>query len=168
MIELFRVAGELQSFCESQNWSFCFIGGLALQRWGEVRETIDVDLTLLTGFGSEEPYIHKLLGKFAARIPDAGAFARANRVLLLKSTSGVGIDIAFGALPIEESAVSRSSLFELPGGPQLRTCSAEDLIVMKAFAARPRDWLDIEGIIIRQPASWNGSTSATRSNPLQN
>jgi hypothetical protein len=32
----------------------------------------------------------------------------------------------------------------------LVTCSAEDLIVMKAFAARPKDWLDVEGIIVRQ------------------
>jgi len=26
---------------------------------------------------------------------------------------------------------------------RLRTCSAEDLIVHKAFAARPQDWVDI-------------------------
>jgi hypothetical protein len=29
-------------------------------------------------------------------------------------------------------------------------CSAEDLVVMKAFAARPQDWIDIDGIAIRQ------------------
>jgi hypothetical protein len=33
---------------------------------------------------------------------------------------------------------------------RLRTCSAEDLIVLKAFASRPRDWIDVEGIIVRQ------------------
>jgi len=32
----------------------------------------------------------------------------------------------------------------------LRVCSAEDLVVMKAFAARPQDWIDVEGILIRQ------------------
>jgi hypothetical protein len=30
----------------------------------------------------------------------------------------------------------------------LNTCSAEDLVVLKAFADRPQDWLDIEGIIV--------------------
>ena len=30
------------------------------------------------------------------------------------------------------------------------TCSAEDLVVLKAFAARGRDWIDVEGIIVRQ------------------
>ena len=57
MIEIFRAASELQTVCESQSWEFCFIGGLALQRWGEPRETVDVDLTLLTGFGGEEPFV---------------------------------------------------------------------------------------------------------------
>lgn len=32
----------------------------------------------------------------------------------------------------------------------LRTCSAEDLLVHKAFAGRSRDWTDVEGILQRQ------------------
>ena len=150
MIEVIRVAGELQTFCEAEGWRFCFIGGLALQRWGEPRETIDVDLTLLTGFGGEEPFIRKLLEQFPARIENAAEFARTRRVLLLRADSGVGIGVALGAVPFEESAVSRSDLFAFPGNVRLRTCSAEDLIVMKAFADRSRDWADLEGIIIRQ------------------
>ena len=126
MIEVIRVAGELQSFCEGEGWRFCLIGGLALQRWGEPRETVDVDLTLLTGFGGEEQFIQKLLKQFQGRVEDAAEFARTRRVLLLRSGSGVGIDIALGALPFEESAVARSSLFPFPGSVSLRTCSAED------------------------------------------
>ena len=54
MTEVIRAAADLQTFCEAHGWRFCLIGGLALQRWGEPRETVDVDLTLLTGFGGEE------------------------------------------------------------------------------------------------------------------
>lgn len=150
VIEVIRVAAELQAVCEAEGWKFCFIGGLALQRWGEPRETVDVDLTLLTGFGAEEPFVHKLLQRFSGRVDDAAQFALTRRVLLLRSSSGVGIDVALGAIPFEESAVSRSSLFAFPSNVLLRTCSAEDLVVMKAFAGRSRDWADIEGIIIRQ------------------
>ncbi len=32
----------------------------------------------------------------------------------------------------------------------LKTCSPEDLIVMKAFASRPTDWNDVRGICVRQ------------------
>ena len=28
-------AGEVQHFCQERNWHFCFIGGVAVQRWGE-------------------------------------------------------------------------------------------------------------------------------------
>jgi len=32
----------------------------------------------------------------------------------------------------------------------LITCSAEDLVIFKAFADRIRDWMDIESIVLRQ------------------
>lgn len=150
MNEIVRAASELQSVCEAHEWKFCFIGGLALQRWGEPRETVDVDLTLLTGFGGEDQFIDVLLQHFEGRIPDAGQFALRNRVLLLKSGTGVGLDIALGALPFEELAVQRSSLFVYPPDIPLRTCSAEDLIVMKSFAGRGQDWVDVERVIVRQ------------------
>ena len=150
MIEVIRAAAELQTLCEQQRWRYSFIGGLALLRWGEPRETVDVDLTVLTGFGGEERFVSILLDRFEARIDNAAAFALANRVLLLRAASGVGLDVALGGLPFEESAVARSSPFTFPPGTVLRTCSAEDLIVLKAFAARPKDWIAVEGVIVRQ------------------
>ncbi len=64
MNPIFAAAYDLQCFCESEGWRFCFIGGIAVQRWGEPRFTQDADLTLLTGFGSEEPYIDRLLAHY--------------------------------------------------------------------------------------------------------
>jgi hypothetical protein len=166
VIEVIRAAAELQAFCESQGWRFCLIGGLALQRWGEPRETTDVDLTLLTGFGGEEPFVRKLLDHFDARIADAANFALTRRVLLVRARSGVGLDIALGGLPFEESVVARSSLFAFPSQMLLRTCSAEDLVVLKAFAARTKDWLDVEGIIIRQTGKLDWSYIRGQLQPL--
>ena len=51
---LFEAALELQTYFQKQNWKFCIIGGLALVRWGEVRMTQDVDVSLLTNFESED------------------------------------------------------------------------------------------------------------------
>ena len=150
MNEVIRAAGDLQTVCEAHRWQFCFIGGLAVQRWGEPRETVDVDLTLVTGFGDATRFISTLIGQFEARIDHAADFARTNRVLLLRAPSGVGIDIALGGLPFEEAAVTRSSMFTFPPDVALRTCSAEDLLVLKAFADRGKDWVDVDGIIIRQ------------------
>src|SRR6266571_7330473 len=157
MNAVINAAAELQALCERRAWRFCFIGGLAVQRWGEPRETADVDLTIITGFGDEDTVIEGLLQEFAPRISDAVEFARSRRVLLLRSKEGVGLDVALGALRYEQLMVERSSLFEFPTHIQLRTCSAEDLIVLKAFAARGQDWVDIERIIVRQTGKldWN-------------
>ena len=35
-------------------------------------------------------------------------------------------------------------------GVMLRICTAEDLIVMKAFAGREQDWMDVRMTIVRQ------------------
>src|SRR4051812_9202943 len=102
MIHLPRVlaaAEDVQSFCQQQRWAFCFIGGVAVQRWGEPRLTQDVDLTLLTGFGSEEKFVDRLLEVFAPRRVDAREFSLVSRVLLVRTHDGVSLDIALGAFP---------------------------------------------------------------------
>lgn len=159
-------AHEVQLFCLSQNWPFCFIGGVAVQRWGDPRFTHDVDLTLLTGFGNEERFIEMLIGPFHPRRPDAAAFALINRVLLLKTKTGVEVDIALGGFPFEERSVARASKWDLPGNHSLITCSAEDLIVHKAFAGRSRDWDDVERILIRQNKKLNYPQIETELAPL--
>jgi hypothetical protein len=150
MKTLLLAGAAVQRVLEARHWRFCFIGGVANYRWGTPRLTNDLDLTLLTGFGAEEAYVAELLTEFESRVPDAADFAAANRVVLLRTPDGFGIDVALGAMPFEERTILRSSTFEFLPGARLRTCSAEDLIVHKAFAARPQDWVDIEGVILKQ------------------
>lgn len=157
MIEVIRAGLQLQQALEQFEWHFCFIGGIAVQCWGEPRLTNDVDITLLTGFGEEAPFIQKLLERFEARVEDPAEFALRNRVLLLKSETGVGIDVALAALPFERRCIKRSRLHVLSEEVSLRVCSAEDLIVLKAFAGRAKDWGDLEGLMLRQGErlDWN-------------
>ena len=42
------------------------------------------------------------------------------------------------------------SFWTIPPGVVLRTCCAEDLVILKAFAGRPQDWIDIESVLVRQ------------------
>jgi hypothetical protein len=149
MITIFHAAFELQDFCDKRGWSSCFIGGIAVQRWSQARVTRDVDIALLTGFGDEDSFIGPLLAQYAPRIADAAEFALCNRVLLLRSPSGVGIDVSLAALPFERLIVQRATFFEFEPGLDLRTCSAEDLMVMKLFASRAIDIRDAEGIAMR-------------------
>ena len=152
MNSIFEAAIEVERVCRAASFEFCFIGGLAVQRWGQPRMTADVDVTVVTGFGSEEPFVDTLLAQLQPRIPDSRQFALEHRTLLVRASNGVDVDIALGAMPFEERAAQRASGFDL-GGAVVTTCSAEDLIVHKAFANREKDWLDIAGIVTRQGAS---------------
>jgi hypothetical protein len=153
MRDLVRAAANVQKFLDRKRWKYCFIGGLAVQKWGQVRITQDIDLTLFTGLGGEEHFIDGLLEQFVPRIPDARAFAIRNRVLLLMTADGVPLDISCGAFPFEEAAIGRARKVAVVAGTKLKLCTAEDLIIYKAFANRAIDWLDIEGVIAKQRRS---------------
>lgn|SRR5271157_5269264 len=150
MIELYRSATEIQEFFRQRDWQYCIIGGVAVLRWSHIRATKDVAITLLAGFGREEFIVDELLKAFAFRPPGSRDFALRNRVMLLTDRHGIPIDVASGAIPFEERAVQRSSVWEAQPNVLLRTCSAEDLLVHKCFASRSLDWADVEGILARQ------------------
>jgi len=166
VIRLLEAADSVQRFCQEQGWRFCIIGGLALQRWGEPRLTRDVDIDVFTGFGGETEVISALLERFDSRIDNAAKFALERRELLLRTKSGIGIDLALGALPFEESAVRRATFFSFTPDISLLTCSAEDLIVFKAFADRGQDWVDIENILVRQGRTLDWSYVQGQLKPL--
>ena len=156
MKDILASAAELQRFCQKRAWRFCFIGGIAVQRWGEPRFTHDADLTLLTGFGNEEGFIDALLSEFSARFEGERDGAVARRVLRLNSSSGMPLDIALGGLPFEERSIERASIWKVPDQEErLVTCSAEDLIVHKSFAGRDLDWLDVRRVVARQSQKLN-------------
>jgi predicted nucleotidyltransferase len=150
MTPLVAAARELIHFLDAAGFKTCLIGGLVVQRWGEPRLTRDVDATVLADYGTEARVIDAVLGHFAARRPDALEFALANRILLVRASNGVDLDLSLAAFDFEREALDRATPYEFEPGVGLLTCSAEDLIVYKAVAARPRDVEDIRTVVIRQ------------------
>jgi hypothetical protein len=146
---LLDAALEIQEFCEARHWRFCFIGGIAVQHWGEARLTRVADLTVFTGIGDEASYIDELLAHFGSRVADAREFALAHRVLLLCGTNGIPIDLTLGALPFEDRAADGARDEEIVPGIRLRLVAPGALVVFKVFADRPQDWLDVEGIAVK-------------------
>lgn len=147
---MWRSAVELNQFLESCGYKFCFIGGIALQRWGQPRSTRDLDLNLWAGFGKEQQIVETILRRYQSRVDDALEFALRARIMLLQNISGTSIDLSLGGLPFEEHMQLRANSWSVPGAGEICTCSAEDLVVLKAFAARSQDWLDIDSVIDRQ------------------
>ena len=150
MKDLVESACWLQAEVDKLGLPNCVIGGLALQAWGENRMTRDVDFTILVGFEDNELQVRRLLQVVLPRIENALEFALKNRVLLA-TVNKVPVDIGLGGFPFEEQMISRSVSIEYLPERKLRVCTAEDLIVLKTFAGRGQDWLDIQNIIYRQP-----------------
>ena len=117
MIELVESARQLQDLCDRQGWRSCVIGGIAVIRWGETRVTRDIDINVLAGFGGEDRVIDGLLANYAARLPDARAFAIRNRVLLLNTPTGTGIDVSFRSASIRGNGDRARVLFCLRSRP---------------------------------------------------
>lgn len=153
MHRVIDAALDLQQTLREAGFAFCFIGGLAVQRWGEPRLTKDADATVLTAFTEDERLVKTLLDHYRPRRPDAGEFALRARVLLIEASNGTGLDIALGALDFERRCIERASPWNIDPAARLITCSAEDLLVHKAFAGREIDWVDIDGILVRQGAA---------------
>jgi hypothetical protein len=104
----------------------------------------------LTGLGGEERFIDRILAQYRPRIAESRQFALEHRVVLIETAARIPVDISLAGLPFEARVIDRSSSFDATGGVTFVTCSAEDLIVLKGFAGRVQDWLDVEGIIVRQ------------------
>lgn len=166
MKDVLTAASEVQAFFQQQRWNFCIIGGIALGRWGQLRTTGDVDASLLTRFTGEIAYVDRLLAQFRPRRNNAREFALRHRVLLLHASNGIGLDIALAGLPFEERLIERATEYDFGDGISLRTASANDMIVLKAFAGRPQDWIDVEGIIIRQGSALDWHIILTELTPL--
>lgn len=128
------------------------IGGVAASIHGQPRVTRDVDIVALVADGDWAGFL-SAGAKFGItpRRPDALEFARATRVLLLRhGPSMVDLDVSLGAIPFEHELVRRATTKRI-GGVSFRVAVAEDIVVMKALALRPRDIADIEGILDAVP-----------------
>jgi hypothetical protein len=168
VIHLFREAQNLQRTLAEFGWTsrFCFIGGVALQHWGEPRTTRDVDLSLFSGFGGEAEVVDTLLGRYAGRLADARTFALTHRVLLIRTPNGIEVDVALAGIPFEAEMIARAVDAEYERGVTLRICTAEDLFVLKAFADRPQDRADLLGIARRNGRNLDWPAILERLDPL--
>ena len=149
-MSIFEAAAELAAFLDEQGVSYAVLGGLAVQHWGEPRVTQDVDIVVVVPSEREEGFLKVAVQSFRPRLPDAVAFARRHRVLLLFSSEGTPFDISLGIPGYEEEVMRRAVSVSFPGIRSLRLVSAEDLIIHKCVAGRARDVEDVERILFRQ------------------
>lgn len=149
-MSIFDGAVEVCTFLEDNHIPYAVLGGLALQHWGEPRTTQDVDIVLLVPSKQKDDLLQAMLRRFRPRMADALSFAKQYRVLLVRTSSDVPVDISLGIPGYEEEALRRASKVSFNGLPPISILSAEDLIIHKCVAGRPRDIEDVERVLLRQ------------------
>ena len=124
------------------------IGGLAVALLGRPRTTRDLDAMV---FVDEKRWAEFLkLGKqwsFKSRIPKPLEFANEARVfLLLHRATGIEVDLSLANMDLEKEILDRSRKVRL-GRLFVPVPTREDLIILKAIANRPKDQVDIQGLL---------------------
>ena len=151
MNEPFKAAYEVGQFLRDHKLRYAVIGGLAVQVWGEARFTKDADLTVAVPLTSgSASFVRLITSRFKSRSADPVAFVQTTRVVLIITSNGVEADISLALPGYEDALFKRVVDYEFEEGKTVSLCSAEDLIIHKAVAGRPKDLADIQGVVDRQ------------------
>ncbi|MCC6997874.1 MAG: hypothetical protein IT370_24880 [Deltaproteobacteria bacterium] len=128
------------------------IGGVAVIARGVRRMTTDVDAVVRGGAVSVAVLLRALARhQILPRIDDAAAFAASNLVVLLRhQPSGVDLDVSLGWTLFEHEAIESSTSARF-GSIVVPMARAEELVVFKLVAARPKDVEDVVALLLTNP-----------------
>lgn len=118
---------------------------------GEPRLTKDIDVTL----GVDVDALPRVLAVIASAglhpLVDPEPFVAETMVLPCEDPeSGIRVDLIFSFSPFERAALERTIETRI-GTSVVRFASAEDLVVLKVTAGRPRDLDDVAAILAKNP-----------------
>lgn len=143
---LLEVLRKVVGFLQREGIPFVIVGGLANAVWGEPRATRDVDVKVYIGERTPQEFAEMVAREFAPARPLPGG---PDSIVSLALPSGVGVDFLIAIPGYEEMVLDRAQS-RLLAGMNLPICSAEDIIIYKVIADRPKDWADVEGVLIEQ------------------
>jgi hypothetical protein len=134
---------------------FVVVGGLALNAWGVVRGTKDIDVVIATdgdnikrvaevavGAGGHVQQGEALLG---SAISIAAALAGGTQVAIETDLGRLDVVQGLDGVPSFEDLRARAAAAEILGS-KVWVCSRDDLETMKRAAGRTRDLADLEDL----------------------
>ena len=131
--------------------SWYLFGAQAAILYGAARLTADVDVTIQL---PEALSLAELVGSFEEggfrqRIPDPTFIDRTRVIPFVHIKSGLPLDMVLAGPGLEERFFARVKVRDIDRIP-VRVASAEDIVVMKVLAGRPKDLDDVVAIVAAQ------------------
>jgi hypothetical protein len=125
---------------------WCLFGAQAVIAYGVPRLSADVDITLDLSPDEPERFVREMeTAGFALRVPDPD-FVRRTRVLpFVHLSTGMPLDVVLAGSGLEDEFLNRARPTDL-GGFSVPLINAEDLVVAKVLAGRPKDMEDARGV----------------------
>ncbi len=107
MNEPLLAAWEVSRFLIQHDIPYVVIGGLAVQEWGGARLTVDADSTVAAPLEGSADIVQLITTHFPSRISDPQALAHRARMILIKASNGVDVDISLGLPGYEDELFHR-------------------------------------------------------------
>jgi predicted nucleotidyltransferase len=124
------------------------IGGLANAIWGETRATRDADFKVSVDMPISE-FRKSVYERFPERPTNIPPHLQSAYIVHIWAMPNIAVDLLVSIFDYERQAIERAVETDIEGVPT-RVCTAEDLVIHKAVADRAKDWIDIEGVLMRQ------------------
>lgn len=129
---------------------------------GAARLTADVDISVFLPQTMTPVALAEALERhaFQRRITDPAFFARTRVIPFLHLPTALPLDVVLAGPGLEEEFFDRSLVRDVDG-VRVPIASAEDLVVMKVLAGRPKDLEDVVAILAAQGTAFNASRVRT-------
>lgn len=152
-LPLRKTLADVVRLLQKCNVPHALIGGLAVSARGHSRMTADVDLIMAIDARRAIELVGALADtQFQPLFADVQeVIERAYILPLIHRDTKVKVDLSIGVSGFEQQVVRRAEALHVLG-TDVAVATAEDLIIMKALAGRPRDDQDLQGMVIAQGA----------------
>jgi hypothetical protein len=127
-------------------------GAQAVLLWGRPRFTADIDVTVRLDPERPDLFVAEMdRAGFRLRVPATGDFVTTTRVLpFVHAATGWPLDVVLAGPGLEEQFIARAVTVDLGEGTRVPVIRAEDLVVTKILAGRPKDVEDARSVLFER------------------
>lgn len=146
-----ELLADLAGALEKVGAGWYLFGAQAALIHGAARLTADVDVTIhLRGVESKALVTALISAGFQMRVEGDDFLARTRVLPVVHAATGIPADLVIAGPGLEELFLERAELREIDG-VKVPVARAEDIVVMKILAGRPKDLEDVVAVLAAHP-----------------